>query len=182
LVFRNSNESGMIARQITPTPTVLQTPEKVENNSNIPVASNINSANAPEINKNSPSTAPENSSKKPLKEVLSKSVTATLALFTGAVRSEGKTPVLELAKETKSANFQLNLENADYPAYRAEIVDADGKLIYRSGKISARNSKIDTSFPTARLKKGDYLVKLYGFNSAGAEESAADFQFRVNQK
>jgi len=182
LVFKSSENQPQIVQQITPTPTISPTSQKIEDNSNISVDSNVNSANNPELNRNSPSNTQENPNKNQPKDVIPKPVVATIALFAGTVRSEGKMSVLELTKETKGANFQLNLENEDYKTYRAEIVDADGNVIYRSGKISARNSKLNAYFPTSKLKKGDYFVKLYGFNSKGEEESAADFQFRVNQK
>ena len=182
LVFRNSNENSLIVQQITPTPTILPAPQKIENNSNIAVDSNVNSSNVPETNKNSPSNTQENPNKNQLKDAIPKPVVATIALFAGTVRSEGKIRELNLTKDTKGANFQLNLENEDYQTYRAEIVDADGNVIYRSGKINARKARINAFFPTAKLKKGDYFVKLYAFNSSGEEESAADFQFRVNQK
>ncbi len=182
LVFRNAENQPQIVRQITPTPTVSPTPQEIKNNSNGAVDSNVNSANKSEANKNLPNTNDENLNKNQLKDAIPKPVIATIALFAGTVRSEGKMRELNLTKDTKGANFQLNLESQDYRTYRAEIVDADGAVIYRSGKISARNSKLNTYFPTAKLKKGDYFVKLYGFNSTGEEESAADFQFRVNQK
>ena len=182
LVFRNSNEGSQIARQITPTPAISQTPSKIQENQNVAVDSNISSANAPETNKNSPSNTRENQNSNPPKNAIPGPLTATLALFAGTVRSGGKMRVLELTKDTRGANFQLNLENEDYQTYRAEIVDADGNVIYKSGKINARKAVINAFFPTAKLKKGDYFVKLYGFNSKGEEESAADFQFRVNQK
>jgi len=181
LVFKPSENQPQIAQQITPTPTVSQTPQKIDENQNVAVDSNVNSANTPEINKNSPSNAEENPNKNQPKEVIPKPVVATLALFAGTVRSEGKMRELNLTKDTKGANFELNLEAADYKTYRAEIVDADGNVIYRSGRTLARKSRINTFFPTAKLKKGDYFVKLYGFNSKGEEESAADFQFRVNR-
>jgi flagellar biosynthesis regulator FlaF len=182
LVFKPSEKRNEIVQQITPTPTISNTPQKVEENQNVAVDSNVSSANAPETNKNSPSNSQENPNKNQLKEAIPKPIVATIALFAGTVRSEGKMRVLELTKDTKGANFELNLENSDYKTYRAEIVNADGNVIYRSGKINARRSKLNAFFPTAKLKKGDYFVKLYGFNSSDEEESAADFQFRVNQK
>ncbi len=181
-VFRNAENQPQIVRQITPTPMVLPTPQEIENNSNGAVDSNVNSANKSEANKNLPNTNAENLNKNQPKDAIPKPVIATIALFAGTVRSEGKMVELNLTKDTKGANFQLDLESSDYQTYRAEIVDADGGVIYRSGKIPARKSKLNAYFPTAKLKKGDYFVKLYGFNSKGEEESAADFQFRVNQK
>jgi hypothetical protein len=181
LVFRNTEKSREIVKQSTPTPAVLAMPQKPEENQNSAAPTNVNPANKPEASK-PPANTEANPNKNQPKEIAPKPVTATIALFAGTVRSEGKMRVLNLTKETRSANFQLNLESRDYQTYRAEIVDADGGVVYRSGKITARASQINASFPTAKLKKGDYFVKLYGVNAAGEEEAAADFQFRVNQQ
>lgn len=182
LIFRNPEKSNPIVRQITPTPTVSQTPPKLdETNQNMVTDSNINPVNKPEANKPSSNTE-ENPNKNQPKEVIPKPLVATIALFPGMLRSEGKLRELSLTKDTQGANFELNLESQDYKTYRAEIVDADGTVIYRGSKITSQKSKINAYFPTTKLKKGDYFVKLYGFSTSGQEESVADFQFRVIQK
>ena len=182
LVFRTSENRNEIVRQTTPPPTVSNAPLKVEENQNLSVDSNSNSVNKPETNKSPTNSNAENPNKNQPKEIAPKPVVATIALFSGTVRGEGKMRVLDLTKDTRGANFVLNLESRDYQTYRAEIVDAEGSVLYRSGKKGARKSKVNIFFPTDKLKKGDYFVKLYGFNAAGEEESAADFEFRVNQK
>ncbi len=182
LVFKSSDSQPPIAQQLTPTPTVSQTSPKVDEDKNLAVDLNVNLPDKPENNKTPSNINTDNLNKNLPEEVISKPVVATIVLFAGTLRSEGKMSILELTRETKGANFELNLETSDYKTYRAEIVDADGAIVYRSGKITARKSRIKTFFPTAKLKKGDYFVKVYGFNAAGKEESAADFQFRVNQK
>ncbi|MBX7174696.1 MAG: hypothetical protein K1X72_27215, partial [Pyrinomonadaceae bacterium] len=75
-----------------------------------------------------------------------------------------------------------NLESQDYKTYRAEIVDQNGSIVYRSGKLSANKAKVNAFVPAQNLKRGDYIIKLYGKNAKNEDESAADFQFRVNQK
>lgn len=182
LALRNTENGGEIVRQTTPAPTASETPQKAENNQNAAVAANVNSANDLEPNKTPAAINAENSNKAQPRQTTPKAVVATLALFAGTVRSGGKTSELNLTKDVTGANFVLNLDSPDYKIYRAEIVDADGRVVYRSGKINARRTGVNAYFPTAKLKKGDYFVKLYGFNAAGEAESDADFQFRVNQK
>ena len=183
LVFKKSENGGEIARQTTPSPTVAETPQNNNQNAAIPVVTNANSAgNNTQITRTPVAANAENLNKPQPKETTQKPTVATLALFAGAVRSEGRTSELNLTKETTGANFVLNLDSTDYKTYRAEIVDADGGVVYRSGRLAARKNTVNAYFPTARLKKGDYFVKLYGLSAAGVEESAADFQFRVNQK
>lgn len=186
LVLKKSGSENEIVRQTTP--NVTATPQINGNNQNAALNTttatntNINSANNPEANKTPAAINAENSNKLTPKETAPKPVVATLALFTGTVRSEGKTSELNLTKDVTGANFVLNLESSDYKTYRAEIVDADGSVVYRSGRLTPRKNTVNAYFPTARLKRGDYFVKLYGLSAAGAEESAADFQFRVNQR
>ncbi len=104
-----------------------------------------------------------------------------LTLFTGTVRSGGKNNVLNLPENAKGATLQLNLESIDYKNYQAELNNADGKVIFRKGEIKAEKSKINLFIPAANLTKGDYMLKLYGINASGENESVADFQFRVNR-
>jgi hypothetical protein len=104
-----------------------------------------------------------------------------LAVFAGTVRSGGKNNVLNLPKNARAAILQLNLESIDYKIYQAQLTDQDGNVIFQRGNLKARKSKINFNIPAKHLKKGDYIIKLYGKNDAGENESVADFQFRVNQ-
>lgn len=186
LVIRKTANEGEIVKQITPTPNIQtnvnQTSTVNQNivvNSNSNLTVNANLPEKPETNKTKTNTETPKKPKEQSKEIAPNPV---LALFAGGVRSDGKTNELNLPKTSKGANLLLNLETQDYQIYRTEIVDENGNVIYRSGKLRARNSKINTFVPSKNLKRGDYILKLYGFNSSGEEESAADFQFRVNQR
>ncbi len=180
--FLVSRKPVEIVRQITPTPTIQPITNQtaiVNQTPNVNVAVNSNLPEKRESNKaNTTIETPKKVEEKP-KEIVANPV---LALFAGVVRSDGKTNELNLPRNSQGANLVLNLEAQDYQTYRAEIVDQNGNIIYRSGKLRARNSKIFAFVPSKNLKRGDYLLKLYGFNSQNEEESAADFQFRVNQK
>ena len=152
------------------TPKVIETP-KIISNSNQPTKSGINA------NKPQPTIEPT-----PKQPELPKPSVSTLALFVGSVRSEGKSNELNLPKNSSGANLQLNLESLDYKIYRAEIVNQNGDIVYKSGKLSGKNSKLNAFVPAKNLKRGDYIVKVYGENSQNKEQPVADFQFRVNQK
>lgn len=175
-----------IVQQITPMPTLQPIVNQatavnqnvaVNQNTNITVNSNLPEKH--ETNKaNSNIEKPKKTEEKPKETV----VNPVLALFAGGVRSDGKTNELNLPKSSQGASLVLNLESQDYQTYRAEIVDQNGNVIYRSGKLKPRNSRVFAFVPSKNLKRGDYLLKLYGFNPSGEEESAADFQFRVNLK
>jgi hypothetical protein len=179
-------ETG-IARQITPTPSVSVSPVRQanENNSNTILSENTTTNEMPANNVGKHSNENQNipNSGEHEKEVASpNSVIVTLALFAGTTRSEGKTGELNLPKGAKGANLQLKLESQDYKTYRADLVNADGKVIYRSGRLNPKNAKVSIFAPAGKLPAGDYIIKLYGFTSQTQEESAADYQFRVVRK
>ncbi len=103
-----------------------------------------------------------------------------LALFAGTLRADGEVNELNLPKNASGATFRLNLKTVDYKIFQAEITDGNGKIIYRSGNLKPQKSSLSLFVPKKNLSKGDYRINLYGKNSAGENESAADFQFRVN--
>ncbi|HRH41042.1 MAG TPA: hypothetical protein PKY82_05310 [Pyrinomonadaceae bacterium] len=171
--------------QNTPTPipqiSVTPTPQTSENTNNTPNQNVVPINQRPKVEPTLNKTPDNTNLQKPV-QTPSNPVITTLALFTGGVRSEGKTNELNLPKNSGGANLQLNLESQDYKIYRAEIVDQNGKIIYQSGKLSANKSKVNAFVPVQNLKRGDYIIKLYGKNANNQDESVADFQFRVNQK
>lgn len=184
-LLRDSNEPAIV-RNITPTPTVeIIQPDSnqiVSPNQNVAVNSNAktppkNDTNAnnsgpkketPNVNSNAQKTPPA-------------AVNPVLALFAGTVRSEGKTTTLNLPENAASVSLQLNLESVDYKIYRAEIVNADGKIVAKSGNLRTGKSKINFAIPARKLIKGDYLVKLSALNPNNETESVADYSFRVNR-
>jgi len=103
-----------------------------------------------------------------------------LALFAGTLRADGEINELNLPKNASGATFRLNLKTVDYKTFRADLTDANGKIIFKSQNLSPRQSVINLFIPSKNLSKGDYRINLYGKNAAGENESVADFQFRVN--
>jgi len=178
-LLKKPNEPEMV-KTVTPTPTV-------KNETNLNVSTNQNSAVAiPDKNSNKeivntnfdPKPTPKPTATPKEKTFAPNPV---LALFAGTVRGNGKTTSVAIPKDAKGLSLQLNLESRDYKIYLAEIVDQDGNSIFKSGKILAQGARLNAFIPSAKLKKGDYIVKVYGINAENAEESAADFQFRVNR-
>lgn len=163
--------------QVTPTPKFTENVNQANKNVNKPnyenrqieKEANFNKAN---LNINVRKPPPENV----------KIPVSTLALFAGGVRGDGKISQLDLPKNSPGANLQLNLESQDYNIYRTEIVDQNGDVIYQSKNAAAKKAKLYTFIPAGKLKRGDYIVKVYGKKPNGQDESVADYQFRVNQK
>lgn len=180
LLLRPSNKTE-IARQAgiheSPTPTVEASPA----NQNHGLPSNQNEANSNALQNGNDKPPGKNQNANTPKQD-STGLTPVLALFSGAVRSEGKLPELNLPKGADGAQLQLNLSGQSYQTYRAEVVDADGAAVFQSHNLQAKNSQISFFVPAAKLQAGDYLVKLSALNRQNARESVAEFSFRVNRK
>ncbi len=186
-LLRNPNQTE-ITREITPPPTVETTQAQnqiLPPNQNNSVNSDTNIAEKPPVNKNSPANvnqATPNTNQNTNAPKQDSVVPPILALFAGTVRGEGKMPVLNLPAGTRGANLQLNLESQDYKIYLVEIVDADGNLVSKNNNLKPRNSKINLLVPAAKLRNGDYIVRLSALNAQNASESVADYTFRVNRR
>ncbi|MEZ5344175.1 MAG: hypothetical protein R2681_01350 [Pyrinomonadaceae bacterium] len=103
-----------------------------------------------------------------------------IALIPGLVRSDGKISELKLPAGARGATLSLDLQRVDYEIYLARLTDANGNLIYQKGNLKVRGAKVNVFITSNNLKKGDYILRLYGRNTDGENESAADYQFRVN--
>lgn len=188
-LLKNSNTQE-IARQTTPTPAA--TIEITQPSSNQFVEPNQNSAAnsilktpPPAIERNVNNSGQKNETPNKNSDTQKEKaiqVNPVIALFAGTVRSEGKTRELNLPKAANNVLLQLNLESTDYKIYLAEIVTADGETILKSKNLKARNSKINFTVPAAKLRRGDYIVKLSALNPQNENESVADYIFRVNRK
>lgn len=162
--------------------------EKNAVNSNQNTQSNLETnSNKQANNKPTPTKTPEpkltptpQPSKTPTPETPKIAPNPVLALFAGTLRADGEINELNLPKNASGATFRLNLKTVDYKIFQAEITDGNGKIVYRSGNLKPQKSSLNLFVPAKNLRKGDYRINLYGKNSAGENESAADFQFRVN--
>ena len=176
-----------VARQATPTPTTQ--PTRPNGNEHSQSGENANSHVASPPNTNaSPTPKPETPAAdqipqppKPPKRPAD-AAAPVLALFAGGVRGGGKMPELNLPPGAPGVRLQLHLDTQDYQTYRAEVVDPDGKRVFHSGGLKARNSVINLYVPARSLSRGDYLIKLSGLNPQDETESVADYALRVNRQ
>jgi outer membrane biosynthesis protein TonB len=106
---------------------------------------------------------------------------ASVTLLPGTLRSNGAARDLQIAPNTAAAQVTLTLETNEYAVYRAELRNANGQIIWRSGKLTPRRAKLTTQIPAAKLASGDFLINLYGQNNAQPQEPVADYAFRVNR-
>ena len=195
---QDSNATEVPKQTFSPTPKIpsAESPQKTEDESNESTESAVN--NSPEqVNNSNGETikvpnkipTPKNQKKEknktpvppPNHKVQENAPNPVLTLFAGTLRSSGKNNVLNLAANPKTAMLRLNLESINYKTYRAEITDADGRVVFQSENLKSKTSIINLPISAKNLKQGDYMVKLYGENDLGRNESVADFQFRVNR-
>ena len=188
-LLKNPNHPEIV-RQITPTPTIQPAQPNVNENSttrgDVSVKPNAKAPeNIPDNKNGSPNAnrdAPTKNQNPNAQQQTTTGITPVLALFTGTVRAEGKTPELNLPEDAPGANLQLNLESQDYKNYRVEIVNSDGTRVFQNNNLKAKNSKISLFVPAKKLARGDYLIKLSALNPQNENESVADYTFRVNRK
>lgn len=172
----------VLPRASSPEIAKEQTPEVVSSPSP-PIPSPVIDPASNPVNTGPTSTPAPKIEEKPLeKPPEPQPKTPVLALFAGTLRSGGNMPTLVVDGNVKSARLSLNLESLDYDRYRAEIVDPDGTVVYRSGTLRPAGKNISLAFPTGKVISGEFSVRLSGITKANVPESAADFAFRITRK
>lgn len=146
-------------------PTVNPSPQTPNNNTPPDIAHDNKNQNAPNVNQNTPPAT-----------------IVTVILSAGGIRSGGSTQQLNLSNDTKTARLQLLIESTDYKTYRAEILNADGQVIFRTNELKPQKKSVTATVPAASLKNGDYIIKLYGQTADSASESVADYSLRIIHK
>lgn len=185
----NNRNSEIFTELKTPTPAVspVESTENNQNNAeNVDLESSINSQ---DNSQKQPTNLNGNLNKTINKEREKPTPTSTpvqktapnpvLALFAGTVRSGGKNNVLNLPENADGAVLQLNLENVDYKSYNAQLSDENGNIVFQRSNLPPKKSRLNFYVPAQKLKRGDYIIKIFGKNDSDEPESAADFQFRV---
>lgn len=105
-------------------------------------------------------------------------------ILTPPLRSSGQLPTLSLSPHINEVAAQLQLEAADYSAYRVALIDpANNQTLWRSGSLRPRiqgaRKAIAVSFRAALLKPQNYVLKVSGIPAAGSAEIVGDYPFRV---
>jgi hypothetical protein len=100
------------------------------------------------------------------------------------LRGGGQPPTVSIKTGTSAVAMQLQLEAADYPAYRVTLIDlARNVTLWRSGsqKPLAKGERraLSVSFPTALLKSQNYILRVSGIPSTGGSEIVGDYPFKV---
>jgi hypothetical protein len=188
LMLRNPNQPEVV-RQAIPAPTVQRAQPGIDDNlpsgENVSPQSNASAQKEVHDDNSAPPTAKTetpNRDQNPAPRKPADGVVPVLALFAGAVRGEGATPVLNLPQGAQGARLRLRLESQDYQIYYAEIVNPEGVRVFQSSNLKARNSTVNIFVPASKLSSDDYLVKLSALNQQNELESVADYALRITRK
>jgi len=98
------------------------------------------------------------------------------------LRGAGQVPTLSIRPGTNQVAAQLQIEAADYSAYRVALIDpAGGRALWQSGNLKpGRNRKmISVKFPARLLKSQNYSLRVSGVAAGGASEIVSDYPFKV---
>jgi hypothetical protein len=100
------------------------------------------------------------------------------------LRSARSIPTLNLPSAADTAEFHLEMESADFSAYRAALRNpATNQVVWRSGILRAHTSAgtkvVSLRLPVQLLQRQNYTFELTGLTGAGASEFVGSYAFRV---
>jgi anti-sigma factor RsiW len=112
----------------------------------------------------------------------------SLALIVGGVRGGDNTkiPTLVIPPGTTQARLLLNLNESNYPRYRASLQTIRGVEVFSQKGVKPRRAKSGASFvftlPAGKFLSGDYVLTLRGVNPDGEVDDLSKSLFRVEKK
>jgi hypothetical protein len=104
----------------------------------------------------------------------------------GLIRAGGSLPRVVVPAGAVVVELRVQLPANDYPAYRAAVLDEDGKEVWSASKLAAKEQggTVAVVLPVAStlLPPGDYQVKLSGMAASGDPEALGSYPFRVTRE
>jgi uncharacterized membrane-anchored protein YhcB (DUF1043 family) len=97
-------------------------------------------------------------------------------------RGIGPIPTLAVPAGTDYVALILELEGADFPAYRAALKNrATGQILWRSDKLktSGKNKVLSVSLRASLLNSQNYVLDLSGISAKGVAENIGSYAFKV---
>jgi hypothetical protein len=99
------------------------------------------------------------------------------------LRSASQVATISIKPGTKHVAAQLQLEAADYSAYRVELIDPAGnQMLWRSGSLKPRvkgeRKSLAATFPAELLKPRNYILSVTGISGNGSD-TVGHYPFRV---
>ncbi|MGH7783280.1 MAG: hypothetical protein ACREO5_05520 [Candidatus Binatia bacterium] len=143
------------------------------------------------VNNNGTNVKPVNPQRSPAPRATPKSqvieetqpVIAAITLVP-SLRGGQKLAQLSLRTGTTTADFAINLESADYPSYKIELIDQDsGKRVWQAMSVKAQKkgetSSLNVNVSAKLLRSGVYSFSVSGVNKEGTVENIGDYPFRI---
>ena len=108
---------------------------------------------------------------------------ASLILAPGLVRDHGQTSQVMLSNDIQSLRLELKFDEEDYASYRVEVKTVEGKSLWRSGNLRARQGAeekvIVAIVPASQLPEGDYLIALSAASPGRSYKEVSTYHFTV---
>jgi hypothetical protein len=108
-------------------------------------------------------------------------IIATFVLSPTATRSADGSGTIDITLQS-AVRLRLQLESADYTAYRAQVRRGDGTEVWRDDELkptlSPSDPEVVLTIPGGRLVEDDYTVRLSGLSGARVE-ALSGYTFRV---
>jgi len=100
------------------------------------------------------------------------------------LRGAGQVPSIAIRPGTNQVAAQLQLEAADYSAYRLALIDpAKNQTLWRSGNLKPRikgdRKALAVNFSAGLLKPQNYTLRVTGIPPGGGSEIVGDYPFKV---
>jgi len=100
------------------------------------------------------------------------------------LRGAGQIRTVSIAAETKLVAVTLQLEAADYPAYRVSLLDpSTQRNLWQSGSLKpisqGQRASLVVSLPATLLKPQNYLLRVSGVQATGESEIISDYPFKT---
>jgi len=96
------------------------------------------------------------------------------------LRGAAEVRTLSVPPGANRVRVLLQLEAADYSAYRVELVDPVARqTLWRRPNLKPSRQGLDISFPADLLKPRHYLLRVIGITSGAGSEIVGDYPFKV---
>jgi hypothetical protein len=107
----------------------------------------------------------------------------SMILQPGTFRDSGGGGTATIGPGVQGLRLQLDLEQTGYSIFRAELVSAEGTVIWRQKNLRIRRiadqRAVVVQVPVRLLPAGDYVMELTGLNSIGRYDQVASYQMRI---
>jgi hypothetical protein len=78
--------------------------------------------------------------------------------------------------------LSLELATVEHPRYRATLIGPDGRTVWQGSDLRpGAQDTLTIAFPAARLRNGDFTVRVEGLPARGGPAAVADYAFHLTR-